>query len=457
MGFRSSRRSQTQETDVAGQTARHRQSTTQQEFSTGAIWTTDTDRAEQHFGMQIPDDRILQRLQIAEDTHGPQVHDWIEEGMTAEILGKTWDMETFRQRQAERPSEVPTNIERQNKRSLQRSEKAAVDTGAAGETGVPEPVRDVISSTGRSLDASIQRAMEDRMGDSFGDVQIHTGSTAAAACESINARAFTVGSHIAFNQGEYDPESPEGQHVLAHELAHVRQQTGSTVSMLPQENVELEVDPDPALEREAEETAQQVMKGGALDIQRMSETEVHVQRAGLGSISRDETRSPGDRPEQPPQPTQSDQQPVDIDVDEIKADPETLADEVQQIKANQQLVMKTLTEAKPGATSAPGMDDLAQTAIKGASGSLVSAGAGAAIGTVLGGPIGTALGAGVGAVAGMASDLTKQGVDYAGDRLLDSQAQDLEQMYSEMTRMYKELKEGSDFSNLEGKAQSRSE
>ena len=174
----------------------------------------------------------------------------------------------------------------------------------------------------------------------------------------------------------------------------------------------------------------------------MPETEVHVQRAGLGSISRDETRSPGDRPEQPPQPTQSDQQPVDIDVDEIKADPETLADEVQQIKANQQLVMKTLTEAKPGATSAPGMDDLAQTAIKGASGSLVSAGAGAAIGTVLGGPVGTALGAGVGAVAGMASDLTKQGVDYAGDRLLNGTAQELDQMYSEMSRMYKEMKEG---------------
>jgi|AntDeeMetagen681_2_1112603.scaffolds.fasta_scaffold04668_3 hypothetical protein len=280
MGFRSSRRSQTQETEAGRQTARHRQSTTQQEFSTGAIWTTDTDRAEQHFGMQIPDDRTLQRLQIAEDTHGPQVHDWVDEGMPAEILGKTRDMEAFRQRQAERPSEVPTNIERQNKRSVQRSEKAAVDTGAAGETGVPEPVRDVLSSTGRSLDASIQRAMEDRMGDSFGDVQIHTGSTAAAACESINARAFTVGSHIAFNSGEYDPESPEGQHVLAHELAHVRQQTGGAVSMLPQEDMELEVDPDPALEREAEETAQQVMQGGELGIQRMADTEVHVQRFG---------------------------------------------------------------------------------------------------------------------------------------------------------------------------------
>jgi hypothetical protein len=50
--------------------------------------------------------------------------------------------------------------------------------------------------------------------------------------------------------------------------------------MLPQEDMELEVDPDPALEREAEETAQQVMQGGELGIQRMADTEVHVQRFG---------------------------------------------------------------------------------------------------------------------------------------------------------------------------------
>ncbi len=168
--------------------------------------------------------------------------------------------------------------------SLQRSTAAATDTRPAGETQVPESVRNVISSSGRSLDTSIQRAMEDRMGDSLGDVRIHTGPKAAQACQQINARAFTVGNHVAFNSGEYDPSSPEGQHVLAHELAHVRQQTGGAVSMLPQEDLGLEIDPDPQLEREAEETAQRVMQGGELGIQRMSTTGVHVQRLGLGSL-----------------------------------------------------------------------------------------------------------------------------------------------------------------------------
>ncbi|RZH69658.1 eCIS core domain-containing protein, partial [Natrinema altunense] len=152
---------------------------------------------------------------------------------------------------------------------MQRSTATAQDTGPAGETQVPDSVRDVISSSGRSLDTSIQRAVEDRMGDSLGDVRIHTGPKAAQACDQINARAFTVGNHVAFNAGEYDPSSPEGQHVLAHELAHVRQQTGGAVSMLPQEDLGLEIDPDPQLEREAEETAQRVMQGGELGVQRL--------------------------------------------------------------------------------------------------------------------------------------------------------------------------------------------
>ena len=50
--------------------------------------------------MAIPDDGTLQRLQIAEDTYGDLVHDWVDEGMPADILGKTRSMEEFRERQA---------------------------------------------------------------------------------------------------------------------------------------------------------------------------------------------------------------------------------------------------------------------------------------------------------------------------------------------------------------------
>ncbi|WP_241432490.1 eCIS core domain-containing protein [Natrinema gari] len=135
----------------------------------------------------------------------------------------------------------------------------------------------MIQSTGQPLDDGIQQAMEERMGDSFGDVRIHADATAATACEAINARAFTVGNHIAFNHGEYDPESPAGQHILAHELAHVRQQTGADISMMPQDDSGLAIDPDPSLEREAEDAAQQALADGPVTINRKG-TETHIQR-----------------------------------------------------------------------------------------------------------------------------------------------------------------------------------
>ena len=248
----------------------------------------------ERLGVKVPDGETrarLQRLEQRDGTH--KVKQWAAEGMKVETMGIPPDMQAFRERQAERSDEIPYDIERRNKHSEQRSEEAVQRMGPAGEIGIPESVRDVISSSGQSLDASIQRAMEDRMGDSLGDVRIHTGPQAASACDEINARAFTVGNHVAFNSGEYDPESAEGQHVLAHELAHVRQQTGGAVSMLPQEDVGLEIDPDPALEREAEETAQRAMEGGELGIQRMSDSEVHVQRSVKGAISSVKDKLPG--------------------------------------------------------------------------------------------------------------------------------------------------------------------
>ncbi|QIB73680.1 DUF4157 domain-containing protein [Halogeometricum borinquense] len=224
-------------------------------------------------------DGLDTKIQRLAKKHGAdQVREWADEGMTVDTMGKPRDMRAFRQRQKERPAEVPKDIERRNAKSVQRSRGAHHEASKAGDANVPDSVRDVISSPGQQLDTSIQRAMEDRMGDNLGDVRVHTGPSAAKACEDINARAFTVGNHIAFNHGEYDPNSAEGQHILAHELAHVRQQTGGAVSMLPQEG-ELEIDPDPRLEREAEETAQRVMQGGKIGVHRMEHSDVHVQRS----------------------------------------------------------------------------------------------------------------------------------------------------------------------------------
>jgi outer membrane protein OmpA-like peptidoglycan-associated protein len=43
----------------------------------------------------------------------------------------------------------------------------------------------------------------------------------------VQARAYTLGSDIVFGAGEYAPETAAGQRLLAHELAHVVQQSGT--------------------------------------------------------------------------------------------------------------------------------------------------------------------------------------------------------------------------------------
>jgi hypothetical protein len=54
-------------------------------------------------------------------------------------------------------------------------------------------------------------------------VRLHTGPRADAAARSVGALAFTVGADIVFGEGQYAPETARGQHLLAHELAHVAQ------------------------------------------------------------------------------------------------------------------------------------------------------------------------------------------------------------------------------------------
>ncbi|SAK62934.1 hypothetical protein AWB78_02098 [Caballeronia calidae] len=85
------------------------------------------------------------------------------------------------------------------------------------------------NSAGEPLPAKLQRKFGDALNADLGGVRIHTGSQSVEAARAINARAYTTGGNIHFNQGQYDPHSAAGQHLLAHELAHTVQQGGSPV------------------------------------------------------------------------------------------------------------------------------------------------------------------------------------------------------------------------------------
>jgi hypothetical protein len=78
---------------------------------------------------------------------------------------------------------------------------------------------------GSSLNANTKDFMESRFGYDFGRVRIHTDERAARSANSVNALAYTIGYDIVFGEGQYQPNTLDGIRLLAHELAHVAQQT----------------------------------------------------------------------------------------------------------------------------------------------------------------------------------------------------------------------------------------
>ncbi len=82
---------------------------------------------------------------------------------------------------------------------------------------------------GEPLPVDLRAELEPRFGQSLDRVRLLTDGSAAQAAASIGARAFTLGDRIAFATGEYQPTTPAGQWLLAHEIAHVLQQAPHTV------------------------------------------------------------------------------------------------------------------------------------------------------------------------------------------------------------------------------------
>jgi hypothetical protein len=120
-------------------------------------------------------------------------------------------------------------------------------------------VHQALRSAGRPLEERTQAEMESRLGTDFSDVRVHTDATAHAAAESVQAHAFTSGSHIVFQRGRYDTTSSAGKHMLAHELTHVMQQRSGPVAGADVGNGFRVSDPADAFERAAETNAKRAM------------------------------------------------------------------------------------------------------------------------------------------------------------------------------------------------------
>ena len=71
---------------------------------------------------------------------------------------------------------------------------------------------------------------DSRFGHDFSQVRIHTDKHAAQSARSMGAEAYTAGNHIVFAEDGYAPSLVGGKRLLAHELAHVVQQSSGALA-----------------------------------------------------------------------------------------------------------------------------------------------------------------------------------------------------------------------------------
>lgn len=142
---------------------------------------------------------------------------------------------------------------------------------------VPSVVHEVLRSPSEPLEHETRTSMEQRFGHDFSAVRVHTDARAAESARAVEAMAYTVGPHIVFGQGTYQPGTQAGVHLLAHELTHVVQQAGGA----PPSTLRLGNPADAS-----EQVAERVARGAGGEVSPMARTAVDdvptsLQRAPL--------------------------------------------------------------------------------------------------------------------------------------------------------------------------------
>jgi len=169
----------------------------------------------------------------------------IQTKLTVNQPGDVFEQEADRVADQEMRMAAPGMVQRQNEDKLQRKcaecEEEEKKTGlqrkeaGGGPLFAPRSVHNVLNSPGQPLDPGVRAFMEPRFGRSFSDVRVHTDDMAINSARAVNALAYTVGNHVVFRNGLYEPGSQESRRLLAHELTHVVQQGGAAANQVQRE------------------------------------------------------------------------------------------------------------------------------------------------------------------------------------------------------------------------------
>jgi len=99
----------------------------------------------------------------------------------------------------------------------------------------PSSVSRTLSEPGLPLENELRSDMERRFGHDFSRVRVHADHDAGESALDVAAQAYAAGHQIVFGHGQFSPHSQDGRRLIAHELAHVIQQSrheGSTPRVL---------------------------------------------------------------------------------------------------------------------------------------------------------------------------------------------------------------------------------
>lgn len=108
---------------------------------------------------------------------------------------------------------------------------------------------------GQPMDTSARSTLEPSLGYDLSTVKIHNSPEDSQLSQAVGAKAFTLGSDVFFKEGAYNPQSSDGQQLLAHELTHVIQQNEGNVGSSARMSVNA---PGDSHEQEADKTAREI-------------------------------------------------------------------------------------------------------------------------------------------------------------------------------------------------------
>lgn len=130
---------------------------------------------------------------------------------------------------------------------LEQAKEAREREDGEVDTDLPQRLQ-ARQGKGNPLPHELHSRLEEHLGTPLPKIVIHTDDKADELAETLEAEAFTHGNDIFFRKGAYDPHSEAGQKLIAHEAAHVLQQS--------QGLAQVGIDADAGLEEQARQVEQ---------------------------------------------------------------------------------------------------------------------------------------------------------------------------------------------------------